>query len=114
VEEQHLCGKFYIYQHRSRNILRTPDLFMSVLASVGGVGAIRPLKPERSEAYRAWIRTHACIICGVPAHARAIEAAHTDVLGGRGLGQKASDKSCVPLCRKDHTMGQYSYHALGE
>ena len=43
-----------------------------------------------------------------------IEAAHTNVLGTRGLGQKSSDFSAVPLCRVHHRDGPESYHRLGE
>jgi len=57
----------------------------------------------RDERYKAWIRTLDCVGCGGgPA-----EAAHTGTDGGRGL--KASDWSCVPLCRKCHRV---LYHGL--
>jgi len=41
---------------------------------------------------------------------RAVEAAHT---GPHGLGQKASDLSAIPLCRRHHRTGDDSYHRLG-
>jgi len=62
--------------------------------------------PERDAAYKAWIRTLPCLVCG--AHA---EAAHTGHDGGMGL--KASDRSCVPLCHRCHRTGVRSYHAMG-
>ncbi len=43
-----------------------------------------------------------------------IEAAHTGALGPRGLSQKSSDFSAIPLCFWDHVGGPDSYHQLGE
>jgi len=43
-----------------------------------------------------------------------VEAAHTNVLGPRGLGQKTSDYSAVPLCSGHHRENPDSYHRLGE
>jgi len=39
---------------------------------------------------------------------------HTNVFGSRGLGQKTSDFSAVPLCSGHHRENLDSYHALGE
>jgi hypothetical protein len=65
------------------------------------------MKPARSTAYLAWIRTQPCLVCG---HTRWIEAAHT---GLRGLGQKSSDYTAIPLCVAHHRTGRDSYHRLG-
>jgi hypothetical protein len=65
------------------------------------------MKPARSSAYLAWIRTQPCLVCG---RTRWIEAAHT---GLRGLGQKSSDFSAIPLCVAHHRTGRDSYHRLG-
>lgn len=65
------------------------------------------MKPPRSKAYLAWIRSLPCIICG---EVRGIEASHT---GPHGLGQKSSDYSAIPLCSKHHRTGNDSYHKLG-
>ena len=46
--------------------------------------------------------------------ATVIEAAHTNVLGPRGLGQKTSDFSAIPLCAGHHRENLDSYHLLGE
>ena len=43
-----------------------------------------------------------------------IEAAHTNVLGPRGLGQKTTDFSAIPLCSGHHRENPDSYHRLGE
>jgi hypothetical protein len=63
--------------------------------------------PERSTAYRAWIRTLPCAACGIEGRS---EAAHT---GAHGLGQKAPDAQAIPLCSDCHTRGPQSYHRLG-
>jgi hypothetical protein len=43
-----------------------------------------------------------------------IEAAHTNVPGAMGLGQKTSDFSAIPLCAAHHRENPASYHRLGE
>jgi hypothetical protein len=43
-----------------------------------------------------------------------IEAAHTNALGPRGMGQKTSDFSAIPLCTTHHRENPDSYHHLGE
>jgi len=65
------------------------------------------VKPILNPAYRSFVRSQPCCICG---NTRGIEAAHT---GPHGLGQKSPDTSCIPLCREHHTLGNDSYHALG-
>jgi hypothetical protein len=51
----------------------------------------------------------ACIGCGIEGRS---EAAHTGTDGG--MGQKASDYSCVPLCRDCHTLAPGAYHRAGK
>jgi hypothetical protein len=68
--------------------------------------------PDRDPAYLQWIRSLPCAICG--ANGARSEAAHTSVLGPRGLSQKASDYSAIPLCFGHHRGNADSYHALGE
>ncbi len=71
--------------------------------------------PDRSPEYLAWIRTLPCLVCSrVSGGATVIEAAHTNALGSRGVGQKTSDFSAIPLCSWHHRAGQNSYHRLGE
>jgi hypothetical protein len=36
------------------------------------------------------------------------------VLGSRGLSQKSSDYSAIPLCFRHHRGGADSYHQIGE
>ena len=65
------------------------------------------MKPARHPGYLQWIRTLPCSVCRTT---RAVEAAHT---GARGLSQKASDLSVIPLCARHHRTGDDSYHKLG-
>src|SRR5438105_3897884 len=65
------------------------------------------MKPTRNPAYLRFIRRQPCCVCG---KTWGVEASHTGV---RGLGQKASDESCIPLCHVHHTTGRDSYHKLG-
>jgi hypothetical protein len=64
--------------------------------------------PERSEAYRRWVASLPCIVCRIEGYS---QAAHPN--RGRGLGQKASDLDCFPLCatRPGH-MGHHTEHDL--
>jgi hypothetical protein len=50
----------------------------------------------RDEAYKRWIKTWPCLGCG---KRWGIDPCHT---GPHGTGQKASDLTCIPLCRKCH------------
>ena len=65
--------------------------------------------PLRDEAYKAWIRMLPCVDCGVEGLS---EAAHTGEDGG--MSMKASDYSCVPLCRDCHTLAPWAYHRIGK
>jgi hypothetical protein len=64
--------------------------------------------PARDAKYRAWIRTLPCAACETTER---VEAAHTGSDGG--MSMKASDYSCVPLCRDCHTLSEHAYHRLG-
>lgn len=71
--------------------------------------------PDRSPDYLAWIRTLGCAVCSrLTGGSTVIEAAHTNVLGRRGMGQKTSDFSAIPLCAGHHREHPDSYHHLGE
>lgn len=71
--------------------------------------------PDRDPLYLAWIRTLDCVVCSQsPGPGMLIEAAHTNVLGRRGLSQKTSDYSAIPLCSGHHRHYRDSYHTLGE
>jgi hypothetical protein len=64
----------------------------------------RRCKPARDENYKAWIRLLPCVACKRPPLS---DPAHTGRDGGGS--QKASDYSCVPLCRRCHD----AYHRIG-
>lgn len=59
------------------------------------------------EAYLRFIRKLPCLVCG---RLKYVEAAH---VGMRGLGQKCSDRECLPLCSWHHIHGPESHHVLG-
>jgi hypothetical protein len=46
--------------------------------------------------------------------ATVIEAAHTNALGRRGMGQKNTDFSAIPLCSRHHRTNPDSYRVLGK
>ncbi len=52
-------------------------------------------KPVRSERYKAMIRSLWCVVCGRSNP----DACHT---GPHAYGRKASDLTCIPLCRCHH------------
>jgi hypothetical protein len=71
--------------------------------------------PDRCPEYLAWIRTLGMrSLRQVTGGATIIEAAHTNALGPRGLGQKTSDFSAIPLCAAHHRENLDSYHHLDE
>lgn len=71
--------------------------------------------PVRSPDYLAWIRTLECVVCSkVNSGSTVIEAAHTNALGPKGMSQKTSDFSAIPLCSGHHWQSPDSYHRLGE
>ena len=71
--------------------------------------------PDRCPDYLAWIRTLGCVACSrVSGGTTVVEAAHTNVLGPRGMAQKSSDFSARPLCAGHHREYSDSYHCLGE
>lgn len=67
--------------------------------------ARRRSTPRRSDrvrdgAYMAAVRTMSCLLASSRSTCDGvIEADH---VGARGLGQKASDRTCVPLCTRHH------------
>jgi hypothetical protein len=65
--------------------------------------------PARNLRYRTWIRSLPCAGCG---QTPAGQAAHTG--SDRGMGQKPSDYSCIPLCSDCHIGGPDAYHRWGK
>ena len=76
-----------------------------------------PVKAVKRPAYLEWLRELPCIVTGMIG----VEAAHVSTASpihghyGRGKGQKASDRWCLPLCpvehRKQHGMNETAYWA---
>ena len=58
----------------------------------------QPSKPVRDPLYKRSIKSLPCCACGKSWN---VDPAHT---GPHGLGQKASDLDCIPLCRKCHKL----------
>lgn len=54
------------------------------------------LKPTKDAAYRQWVKRFPCVACG---SCKLVDPCHT---GPHGLGQKASDHLCLPMCRVCH------------
>ena len=65
------------------------------------------MQPARNPDYRRWIRSLPCCVCRTT---RGVEGGHTRP---RGLSQKSSDLSVIPLCARHHRTGNDSYHKLG-
>ena len=68
----------------------------------------------RSDAHRAFIRKHECVLWGSPITAcdtdHAIEAAHYRGAANSGIGMKPGDEFLLPLCRTHHSL----QHQIGQ
>jgi hypothetical protein len=62
---------------------------------------------KRSPGHRAFVRRHACCVCGSQV---AIECAHVRDGNGGGISMKPSDRHCVSLCKPCHAL----QHQIGE
>lgn len=68
----------------------------------------------RDFAYMSWIKSQQCCVCEKLRllNFGTIYAHHA---GQRGLGQKANDRTCIPLCwRHDSRLSPGSIHSLGK
>jgi hypothetical protein len=63
----------------------------------------RPGKPRRGRtydpAYMRWVKKWPCAACGLEGGS---DPCHTKAIDRGGMGQKTSDRSCIPLCRVHH------------
>lgn len=70
-------------------------------------------RQRRSPAHRAWVRGHACCVCGTYA---GIEAAHVRTGTDGGVGIKPGDRWVISLCgehhRQQHSIGETPFEAL--
>lgn len=74
--------------------------------------AARPKKPSsyrrrpRDLEYMAWVRRQPCIVRSLPPDPARLTPCsgrvEADHLGQRGLGQKADDRTCAPMCSQHH------------
>jgi hypothetical protein len=69
---------------------------------------------ERDPKYLAFLRTKPCCLCGQPSEACHIRSASLEHgKSHTGLGEKPSDRWCVPLCRschgKQHSMNELAF-----
>jgi hypothetical protein len=71
-------------------------------------------KRQRDFAYLAWVTAQQCIVCE-KAHAPQLTRTYAHHAGARGLSQRASDHTAIPLCWRHHDRGSsLSIHALGK
>ena len=63
-------------------------------------------RPVRDKAYRRWVASLPCAHCGLEGHS---QCAHSDS-AGKGMGIKASDTECFPLCAD--RMGVMGCHSI--
>lgn len=54
---------------------------------------------ERDFDYMGWVKTRPCLLRTIGPCSGVVEADHA---GERGLGQKAPDNTCIPLCSSHH------------
>jgi hypothetical protein len=80
---------------------------MMLAFAVAPTSPYNPSLPERNPEYLRFVRGFPCAACGKHG---GIEAAHT---GPHGIGQKSSDRSAIPLCRRHHRTGDQALHKLG-
>ena len=69
---------------------------MSTIFQVRPGPVYRAEKPVRDPEYRRFIKRLPCAACG---RTWQVDPCHT---GAHGMSQKASDLSCIPLCRTCH------------
>lgn len=55
-------------------------------------------------AYRQWLRGRCCAVEARGGCSGPMEAAHTPDPASKGLGTKAADHNCIPLCRGHHML----------
>ena len=58
----------------------------------------RAEKPVRDREYRRYVKQHPCVACRKTWR---VDPCHT---GPHGIGQKACDLKCIPLCRTCHDL----------
>jgi len=68
----------------------------------------------RDFAYLAWVKTQQCIVCETR-HQLQLGTTYAHHAGPRGIRQKASDRTAIPLCWRHHDRNSSaSVHSLGK
>lgn len=67
-----------------------------------GKGRGRYAKRPRDLVYMRLVKRLACLVAFSPAFGPCGGEVEADHAGGRGLGQKAPDSTCIPLCTQHH------------
>ena len=52
--------------------------------------------------FMGWVKTQPCLLAGVADAGPCSGVTEADHAGDRGMGQKSSDNTCVPLCSEHH------------
>jgi len=65
-----------------------------------------------SSAFLEFIREQPCCVC-VRYETRQTQPTEASHCGDRGLGQKASDFTALPMCARHHRIGPSAIHVLG-
>jgi hypothetical protein len=65
-------------------------------------------------AFRQWLRGRPCAVKHMGGCSGNMEAAHTPDPGSKGMGTKAADHNCIPLCEAHHKLHTNSgWSAIG-
>lgn len=56
------------------------------------------------EAFKQWVRGRRCFLWAEGRCEGKIEAAHTPDPQSKGVGTKAADRNCIPLCQHHHSL----------
>jgi hypothetical protein len=56
------------------------------------------------EAYKQWLRGRPCAAKHISECSGKMESAHTPDPASKGVGTKAADRNCIPLCQAHHRL----------
>lgn len=74
---------------------------------------------ERDIDYMLWVKTLPCLLAGLEGAGPCSSVVEADHAGIRGIGQKAPDNTCIPLCSTHHLdrgahTGYFRFSSTGE
>jgi hypothetical protein len=67
-----------------------------------GVKRTKYAKRERAFEFMLFVKRLPCCACAIAPDSKCNGPVEADHAGRRGIGQKASDFTCIPLCSKHH------------